>query len=296
MEPDPRSIWDLGLQKLCSWRCGRRQTWYHWVKGVQEVGDPPPPAGRGGWAAGCPQEGCLPETRLIASISPSAGLVPPSSPGPPQPAGLVIFLMPSAALGLADHSHLDTPGLNLLAFKTPASHSCPALGPWGLSLRPLLSLFGIHAARTHGHFSGLHKGPLYWPLHVFQVTASTLSPVPSPQCQLPSLRGHGASSLLQLFSCLSHRLSSSARSQQNASSPHLCGVDSMTPMARLLSALSSAGRGVRPGWQTTPNKEMTSTLHECFGTQKRREHFLILHETVMTLAPSTDKDTTRKEN
>lgn len=183
MEPDPRSIWDLGLQKLCSWRCGRRQTWYHWVKGVQEVGDPPPPAGRGGWAAGCPQEGCLPETRLIASISPSAGLVPPSSPGPPQPAGLVIFLMPSAALGLADHSHLDTPGLNLLAFKTPASHSCPALGPWGLSLRPLLSLFGIHAARTHGHFSGLHRGPLYWPLHVFQVTASTLSPVPSPQCQ-----------------------------------------------------------------------------------------------------------------
>lgn len=67
-------------------------------------------------------------------------------------------------------------------------------------------------------------------------------------------------------------------------------------MARLPSALSGAGHGVGPGWQTTPNKEMTSTLHECFGTQKRREHFLTLRETVITLAPSADEDTTGKEN
>lgn len=124
----------------------------------------------------------------MASISPSAGPAPSRSPGPPQPTGLDIFLMPSAALGLADHSHLDTPRLNLLAFKTPASHFCPALGPSGHSLRPLLSLLRGHAARTHGPFSGLHRGPLYC-LPGDRVHSRPPPQAPAPACPHPGATG-----------------------------------------------------------------------------------------------------------
>lgn len=177
--------------------------------------DPSSPCRQRRVGSRCLEEGPLPETCLMASISPSAGPAPSRSPGPPQPTGLDIFLMPSAALGLADHSHLDTPRLNLLAFKTPASHFCPALGPSGHSLRPLLSLLRGHAARTHGPFSGLHRGPLYC------LPGDHIHSRPPPQAPAPACPHPGATGPALSCSSLCVRHVDSPAQHGHSRTPHL---------------------------------------------------------------------------
>lgn len=140
----------------------------------------------------CPQERHLPGTRLVASMSPSTGPVPTSVTWT-SPAYRTC-LMPSAAFGLVDHSHLDTPELNFLAFKTPTSPLPPSLGLLASLLpSPATSQSSLCPCSPYPlTFSGLWGDPSTCLSTVLQATASTVSQVLHPYCQPALTPGPGS--------------------------------------------------------------------------------------------------------
>lgn len=165
---------------MCSWRCGRRQTWYHWVEGVQEIGKPPPPpAGRGGWAAGAWRRG---PCQRLASWRPYRPLLDRRHHGHlglPSPQDLTSFLCPQQHLALLTIPIWTPLGgtswLSRLLLPTSAQ-------PWA----PRVILSGHSSAfsgATQPVPTDLSQGSTGDLSTVFQVTAFTLGPLPRPQRQ-----------------------------------------------------------------------------------------------------------------
>lgn len=103
-------------------------------------------------------------------------------------------LMPSAAFGLVDHSHLDTPELNFLALKTPTSPLPPSLGLLASFLpSPATSQSSLCPCSPYPWtFSGLCGDPSTCLSTILQATASTVSQFLHPYCQPALTPGPGS--------------------------------------------------------------------------------------------------------
>lgn len=134
----------------------------------------------------------------------SAERVPPRSPGPPQPAGLVISLVPSVAFSPRGHSHLDAAELKLLASRLPLPYSCPTPGLLGPFL-PSLATSQSSPCPCSPYPSRYLRAPWGTPLPASPCPPGDCvhsKPIPeSPLPASPWLQGCGAGSLLHL-SCV----------------------------------------------------------------------------------------------
>lgn len=116
-----------GYRNYLAVRSGWRQTWNLLVKGAQDMGEGHPQAGDRCWAqvpAGEAPARDVPRGLHVSLYWTGAHLGHLDLPSLQD----LSSLMPSAAFGLVYHSHLDTPELNFLAFKTPTSPLPPSLG------------------------------------------------------------------------------------------------------------------------------------------------------------------------
>lgn len=214
-------------------------------QGCQDMGEGHPQAGDGCWAqvpAGEAPARDTPHGRHASLYWTGAHLGHLDLPSPQD----VSSLMPSAAFGLVDHSHLDTPELTFLAFKTPASPLPPSLGlPASFLPSPTTSQSSLCPCSLYPlTFSGLRRAPLNLPLHRppgncvhCQPVAASLLPAcprtragePPPSCSFPCV-------------CCTNSQTQRVHSRK-FHLPIFVGVKSMTPHGPASISLSSAGLG-----------------------------------------------------
>lgn len=200
-------------------------------------------------------EGHLLGTHSSVSMSPSAGPVPAVTwASSARRTRHVTSLVLSAAFGLVDHSHLDAPGLNLLAFKTPTA----PLGSCGLS--SLSGYFSAVPVSVRPVPIGIPRGFGGHQSACLPVSfsgCSTLGPIlhPAPACA----RSRAVGQLPAPVPCLLHQSPHSERSQKHASSPHLRGrQDTARPGFRQpypCSPWCRDGPRGRPGWRVAPGTQ-----------------------------------------
>lgn len=151
-------------------------------------------------------------------------------------------LMPSAAFGLVDHSHLDTPELNFLAFKTPTSLLPPSLG--------LLASFLPSPATSQSSLCPCSLYPLTFlglrgtPQLASPPSSRQLCPLSASSCIPIASTRAGEPPASCSFPCVCCTNSQTQRvHSRKFHLPIFVGVKSMTPHGPASISLSSAGLG-----------------------------------------------------